>query len=310
MALTNYPSGLSSFGVPLIGGGPNSVVTTGLVFFVRATIGNNSPYNPSTTQGTSPDTPFATIAYAIGQCRAAKADVIYVMPGHVETISAAAGIACSISGISIIGLGNGANRPTITFSAVASTWTVTAANVLIKNLVVTCTLATTKMFSVTAANCTLDTIDYVEGAGIPLQFLLTSAAADGITVRDCTHYGATAGASAQLWLQLVGPDNAQILRNVFWLVLFNGATTATINATTAAVKCNIGWNVILQTGGTTQASGILMVASSTGFIHDNRVAVGSTALPGIVAAANCYCAENYCLNTVNTSGILDPVADT
>lgn len=309
MPTTNYPNGLSSYGVPLIGGGPLSVLTTGLVLFVNSATGSDVQYNSYSGQGANANQPFATINYAITQCRASKGDVIYVMPGHAETISAAAGIACGVAGVSIIGLGNGSNRPTITFSAVASTWTVTAANVLIRNMVVTCTAATTKMFSVTAAGCTIDTIDYVEGAGIPLQFCLTSAAADQLTIQNCTHYAVTAGASAQLWIQLVGPDNVQILRNVFWLVLFNGATTATINATTAAVKCNIGWNVILQTGGTTQAAAILMVASSTGFIHDNRCAVGSTALPGIVAAANCYCAENYCLNTVNTSGILDPVAD-
>lgn len=310
MALTNYPSGLSSFGVPLIGGGPNSVVTTGLVFFVRATIGNNSPYNPSTTQGTSPDTPFASINYAITQCRAAKADVIYVMPGHAETISGAAGIAASISGVTIIGLGNGSNRPTVTFSAVASTFAISAANVTVKNIVVTCTAAATKMFNITAANVTLDTVDYVEGAGIPLQFVLTTNAADNLTVQNCKHYGATAGASAQLWIQLVGVDTPHILGNTFLMTLFNGATTAIVNSTTASIAVDIRGNVIWQVGGTTQAAALIMVTATTGIISDNRCAVGSTALPGIVAAASCYCCENYCVNTVNKSGILDPVADT
>lgn len=310
MPVTNFPAGLSSFGVPLIGGGVNSVVTTGLVFFVRSTVGNDSAYNPSSGQGTDPTMPFATINYAITQCRASKGDVIYVMPGHVETISGAAGIACGIAGVTIIGLGNGSDRPTVTFSAVASTWTVTAANVVIKNIVVTCALATTKMFSITGAGCTLDTIDYVEGAGIPLQFVLTTNAADQLTIQNCFHYAATAGASAQLWIQLVGPDNPRILNNTFLLVLFNGATTATINATTACVKCQISNNRIVQTGGTTQLSAILLTSGSTGYVNDNRIAAGVTTLAGVNAIASCYGAENYCSHTVNKDGILDPGVDT
>ena len=34
--------------------------------------------------GRSPDAPFATIDYAIGQCAANNGDVIYVMPGHTD----------------------------------------------------------------------------------------------------------------------------------------------------------------------------------------------------------------------------------
>mgnify|MGYP006139353905 CR=1 FL=1 len=46
-----------------------------------------------------------------------KGDVIVVMPGHAETVSGAAGINCDVAGVSIVGLGRGAARPTITMSA-------------------------------------------------------------------------------------------------------------------------------------------------------------------------------------------------
>ena len=54
----------------------------------------------------------------------------------------------------------------------------------------------------------------------------------------------------------------------------------------------------------------MLASSSTGFVHDNRVAAAVTTLAGTVALASAYGAENYTLNTANKSGILDPVADT
>jgi len=90
--------------------------------------------------GQNPDAPFATIDYAIGLCTASNGDVIYVMPGHAETLTTAADIAADVAGISIIGLGTGATRPTITFGSTdnAATWTVSADNVRIANVILVC----------------------------------------------------------------------------------------------------------------------------------------------------------------------------
>lgn len=261
--------------------------------------------------GRNPDIPFATLDYAIGNCTSANGDVIYVMPGHAESVASAGAIACDVIGISIIGLGNGTNRPTFSFSATDATWTVSAANVTIKNIRVTSTIdEVVKMFHVTAAHCTLDAVDHFETSSCQtIQFLLTTNAADYLTIKNCFHYQATAATAAQLWIQLVGPDCTRILDNTFILALQNGATCAAINATTAVVNCEIARNTILQTGGTTQVSAILLTTSSTGFVHDNRVAADVTTLAGTVALASAYGAENYVLNTANKSGILDPAAD-
>lgn len=305
MPLSNFPGGVSSFGVPVMGNG-FLPPTTGKYFFVDSNTGSNS------NDGRSPDSPLATIDYAIGLCTANKGDVIVVMPGHAETISAAGGITADVAGISIIGLGVGSNKPTIRFSATASTFLISAANVYVANLRVTSTIdEVVKMFSVTAAYVTLDNIEHFETASCQtIQFLLTSAAADYLTVKNCYHYQANAAGSAQKWIELVGCDNTRILDNTFILALNNAATTAVINATTAVVNCQIARNIILQTGGTTQVSAILLASSSTGFVHDNRVAAAVTTLAGTVALASAYGAENYTLNTANKSGILDPVADT
>lgn len=304
MSITNFPGGLSSFGVPVMGG--QLPTTTGRYFFVSSLIGSNG------NDGKSPEYPFATIDYAIGQCTASKGDVIIVMPGHAETISAAGGITADVAGIFIIGLGLGNLRPTLSFSATAATFAISAANVYVANMRVTSTIdEVVKMFHVTAAYVTLDNIEHFETASCQtIQFLLTTAAADYLTVKNCYHYQANAAGAAQLWIQLVGVDNARILDNTFILALNNAATSAVINASTAVINAQIARNMILQTGGTTQVSAILLAASSTGFVHDNRVAAAVTTLAGIVALASAYGAENYALNTANKSGILDPVADT
>ena len=124
---SNYPNGFAN-GVT-IRGMPLLQVHPGEVFWV-----NNSGVLAKGGVGGSDGNdgsyrrPFATIDYAIGKCTASRGDIIAVMPGHEEDIDAAAGIALDVAGVAIIGLGSAALRPKITFSATASTMTVTAAN--------------------------------------------------------------------------------------------------------------------------------------------------------------------------------------
>ncbi len=306
MPATNFPFGLSSFGVPVIGSG-QIPVTSGTYIFVSSVTGSNS------NDGKSLDAPVATIDYAIGLCTANKGDVIIVLPGHTETISAAGGITADIAGITIIGLGVGSNRPTISFSATASTFAISAANVYIANLRVTSTInEVVKMFHITAAYVTLENIEHFETASCQtIQFILTTNAADYLIVRNCRCYQMNAAAAAQAWIQLVGIDGGIIEDNTFRLTLSNSAASVTISGTTACIGTVVRRNTIVQLGGTTQVSAILFVDSSTGvFVHDNRVACGSTALAGGVDVGNAgYAAENYVLNTPDKSGLLDPVAD-
>jgi hypothetical protein len=268
--------------------------------------------------GKSPDTPFSTLAYV--QTNAATlspaltaGDVIYLHPDHVETISGAAGIACATAGVKIIGLGWGANRPTFTFSATGSTWTITAASVYIKNIRVTSSVnELVSMFSSSASDLVLDAVDYIDpGSALEtLQFLITTADSDRMTLKNSRHNATTAGATAQLWVRLIGCDSPSIFDNVFTLTLENGATDATISGDASVRSFYIARNTIVQLGGTTQASAILFTNGATGLAIDNRCAVGSSGLPGIVdVGTSGYACENYALNTADKSGIVDPVAD-
>lgn len=305
---TAFPNGATVNGALVL---PSGIPPTlGKVFYVDST---HAAKSDSVGSGVSPDNPFATLDYAIGQCTANKGDVILLAAAHAENVATAAAIAVDVAGISIIGMGQGANRPTFTFTGTAGTIAISAASVLISNIRVTSGIdEVVKMFHVTAAYVTLDRVDHFETATFQtIQFLLTTNAADFLTIRNCRHYQMTAAAAAQSWIQLVGIDGGIIEDNTFRLTLSNNAASFTIHGSTACIGTVVRRNSIVQLGGTTQVSAILFVDSSTGVhVHDNRAAAGTTALAGIIDVGNAgYANENYALNTADKSGIIDPVAD-
>lgn len=167
----------------------------GDIFFVDS---GHAAATDATGAGRSPDTPFATLDYAIGQCAANNGDVIYVMPGHAETISGAAGVDCDVAGITIIGLGKGAARPTFTLSAVASTFELGAASVHIKNLLFKVTDDAAIVIDVNAADCLIEQCELRHGTskefvtGIDINGGAANAC-DRTTVRNCVITSPIAG---------------------------------------------------------------------------------------------------------------------
>lgn len=266
--------------------------------------------------GRSPDKPFSTLAYVMTNAASltpalAAGDVIYLMPGHTETLASAAAIACATAGVKIIGLGWGAARPTFTFSATDSTWTITAASVYLKNIRVTSSVAElVNMFTISGAGVTLDAVDFIDAGATftVIQFLLTTTAADRLILKNCHHWKGTAAAATEVWVELIGIDGAQILGNVFMLTLRNNAGVRTLATTgTACLGLLVDGNIIYQAGGTTQDLVVSMVASTTGIYSNNRTFGDVGTLAASIALANMAGSESYQATTVNKSGILDPV---
>lgn len=305
---TNFPGGITSYGVPVMGSGGSVPPSTGTYYFVHSGTGSAS------NDGKSATTALATIDDAIGHCAASKGDVIVVMPGHAESISGAAAIAVDVAGISIIGLGWGALRPTVTLHTTDATIAISVANVLIRNIrIATDVDAVVKVFNITAANVTLDAVDFVETAACAcLQFILTTAAADDLTVQNCSWVQtATAATALQEWIRLVGADRFKCFNNFANLKGYataNPANGVIVGATTASLDVYIEGNRFISTN-STGAIVISLLANSTGFVVNNFVASAKTAIAGQVALANAYGGNNYANNTVNTSGLLDPVVD-
>lgn len=127
MVLSNFPNGVSSFGIPVLGSG-QVPTTSGSYFFVDSVHGSDG------NEGTS-EMPFATIDYAIGKCTASRGDVIVCKSGHAETLTTASAITIDVEGITIYSLGNGDDRATLTFGTnTTASVLITAADVSIFNV--------------------------------------------------------------------------------------------------------------------------------------------------------------------------------
>ncbi len=126
-----FPTGLTVRGMPL------ALANPGLVFWVSnaATLLTNQKAGSDGNRGTY-DQPFGTLAYAISQCVANRGDIIFIKPGHAETITANTALPFNIAGVAIVGLGAGAMRPTFTFTTANSNRIpVSAANMSVRNCI-------------------------------------------------------------------------------------------------------------------------------------------------------------------------------
>ena len=130
---SNYPAGFNNVtvrGVPLTQSHP------GQVFWVGNATASVLPGHIGASDG-NPGTfaaPFSTLDYAIGRCTAGRGDIIFIKPGHAETVSSATAINLDVAGVAIVGLGTGTSRPTFTFdTANTATIPVSADNISIQN---------------------------------------------------------------------------------------------------------------------------------------------------------------------------------
>jgi hypothetical protein len=78
---TNFPNGLSSFGIPVMGGG-GIPATPGNVYFVDYTRGSDG------NKGTSVDRPWKTVEYAYSRVTSGNDDVIVLMGSATHVLSA------------------------------------------------------------------------------------------------------------------------------------------------------------------------------------------------------------------------------
>jgi hypothetical protein len=180
MTLTNFPGGVTSFGMPVLPGGAD--MTTGNVFFVGSAEANSSDNNA----GTEKDFPLATIDAAVGKCTATNGDVIFVMPGHNESLTAATSLVVDVAGVQIIGLGRGNARPILDFDNTAATIEMDAANTRLSNMVLRVSVsACTVGINVDADYVELDNLHFTfEATGDDFLTLIDIDAVDHAYVHD------------------------------------------------------------------------------------------------------------------------------
>ena len=244
---------------------------------------------------------FSTIGAAIDSCTNDAGDVIYVMPGHTEDIDSAGALSIDKIGVSIIGLGSGSDRPTLTFtSATTADIDIDAANVTIKNILFKCDIDSLAAgIDVNSDNFTLEECEFQNvGTDDALIWVITDATADDIHIIDNVFRQNHAGPTEAI--RLVGADRAIIKGNY----IFGDYSTAAINGiTTASTEILVKDNTIVNNNAAGFA--IDLVASSTGRIEDNRGTSGyATDLSKVIDPADCQMSENYFSNTAGETGAL------
>jgi hypothetical protein len=261
----------------------------------------------------------ATVDAAIGICTANSGDTIYVLPGHTETVTSTS-IAHDVAGISVIGLGNGLNRPTFTYGAAAATITVSAANgkwenchfiANFDNVAAAFTLGAAKDFML--KNCTF--VDVSSSLHF-LQIVVTGStanAADGLQVIGNRYQGGLAVAPGAFISVLGTLDRIRVADNYVKLASTDDEGSFITLADKNITNAEITNNKHIVVGSTGATVGIFLTGSGTactGIVDRNFVTSLDTTTE-LIATAGTGLAffENYYTGTADASGKLWPAVD-
>ena len=290
-------------------GGPN--YTTGDVWFVDsgATLASDA-----VTHGSSPDAPFATLDYAIGQCTTEKGDVIYVMPGHSETGSTALQELFDLdkASTSVIGLGEGDLRPTFNLEEATVTCVMGAAGCRISNLVFiggVDELVAVLEVEAAATGCRIDHCYFKDTATDEdmLTTIVIAADADRLEIDNNQFIGIAGGEATECMVFAGGSDGTIIHHNIFngdWKTL---GTIAAAGAASANLVIHNNFITNVDTG-----AGLVYTGhgSSTGLIAHNFCGGSKANTHPLATVTLMHCAENYGNDVAASSGLLTPVVDT
>lgn len=297
--------------------------TLGKVFFV----GDSSTVDLDRikqTFGVDPDGTlryFATIDAAVSACTADRGDVVLVAPGHAETVSSAGAIALDVAGVSLIGLGEGSLRPTITLdTATTATISVSAANVTVENIIFTAnyadivsffTLAAAKYFKL--SNCYFKATATNMNSKYVVDTGTTTADVDGLTIVGCKWIEPD---TATLSMVKMDGDNSDITiaDNFVQLgVNNNNAALMAIITGKSVFNAQITGNKVYRLN-TDTATGAILVSTdqsdNSGLIAGNYAQHADTAAELLVTASSGFGVfANYASGVAGASGYLLPAAD-
>lgn len=198
-----------------------------------------------------------TIAAAVARCTASAGDIVYVLPGHTETLTAA--LTLNVAGVSVIGLGNGMLRPTLNVNGVIDGVNITAANVLFENF----------HFGVPGTDAQTACINV---AGVA-----------GVTIRNITGIGSTTAINVVDMITVAASSNDLVIEDV----KFTNATVPVNSFLSIEGACSRVTLKNLWFYGDCVTAGIIDGAAVTHlFMEDVRVGTVGTSIPAITLDSN------------------------
>jgi len=232
--------------------------------------------------GYTPDAPAATIDYLIAGCTANNGDIIYAMPGHADTVSAAAGLAIDKAGISIVGIGRGTAQPTITLDT-----------------------ANTATIAITAANTTFENIHFVANF-LDIATAITLVTAPDTTFSNCRFTDTSAILNAKIWInEEAAATSGRLTVEGCKAKAYGTANTHFINFAGTGDGHTVKGNVLMGDWATMCIGGAGVITDA--LIDDNRilniVATADTCI-NVAATAEGIISNNRCCGGHATDGIV------
>lgn len=271
---SSYPNGFSN-GLT-VKGVPVDIPHPGKVFWV-----NNSSVLPERGIAGSdgnPGTylkPFSTLDYAIGRCTADRGDVIYIMPGYTQTMTAADAVDVDVAGVSIIGLGKGSKRAKFTYTVAAGEFVIGAANVHIENLwFVPGVTAVTKAIDIEIAGDDYEIVNcrfadaVVAGTDEFNRCIIHPITVARGLIKGC--YFDMGEAGAVTCIEVATPEEIHILDN---MITGDYSTGCIVNITASGRDMNVFGNVIINgvKSGLNAVAAIVNVSGNELNLGDNLI---------------------------------------
>lgn len=295
-------------GIHVFGGAPPlPIETSGKVFYVGSTAVPGGVVGVDAAQlGDRPQQPYATIDFAIGQCVANRGDTVIVLPGHLETVTAANGLDLDVAGVRVHGLGWGLSRPQVNFTtAVGANCRLNANSVWVENLRFTGGIDNlTNVIVVNGVtDCVLRNIEYRDVTGQAAIGVSVANNSDRLLIDGFRYLGDSAVGTTRA-IQLNGADDF-VLRNFY--IYGNFSTSAIDMVTTLSARVYIRDGLIW----TENAADLCIndtITGSTGTIGPNLYLVlqdnAANITEAVTGAAFQVMDDVYVVNAVNEKAML------
>lgn len=320
MKAANYPfgftNGITIRGVPITQSHPGNVwwvsnASTLLPNQIGGSDGNKGTF----------DQPFGTLDYAVGRCTAGRGDIIFVKPGHAETISSATALALDVAGVAVVGLGYASMRPTFTLdTATTTTIGVTAANVAVKNCIFTANFADiVSVFTLGAAKYFTLEDCMIKATATNMNFLnivdtnATTNDADGLALINNKWLEPDLATLGMVKMDGTNDDVRIEYNTVRCGVNNNVATLMAIATGKVVTTLSCVWNRVYRLNTDTATGGLLITtdgSTNSGWIANNYAQHADTAAEILVTASSGFgFFENRASGVAGATGYVLPAVD-
>lgn len=313
---TGFPGITGSYGSPQPPGIASGLATYwggGAVLFV----GNRSGLPAG--DGLYPSRPMSSVLGALKKLNAttSRGHVIFVLPGHAESITVADWATTSTGAadtVAIVGLGTGAARGAFTWTTAVSTWLFNTNNFVLDNLNLgleptTGTITVAAPITVSTPGCAIRNCRILTGTDANNKVTIaitTTSAADDFVFENNRVYGA-ALATMTTFIRCVGLKRPLIRGNYINCGTTSAAVGPIQELTTACTDIWIDSNWIQNNAAASSACITMGLAATTGWISRNILRnMGGTGINTqiVVTSGDVSLFDNKGVNTANTTAIL------